>query len=388
MAFEGRTKRRVYDRAVLAQLLVVGLRSHGTRDVIEALHARHRGRARRAFDRVLAPRPKLPPMIVNDWATLPNAESDFDLLGPKQRFVALHGGDGLHAIDARDLRRCDGALWVLSARAPLERSLVDDVITASLLDAPSIVLFINDVDDRERGHLCEQFARAVLDDAGLRGDARTVIFDTGLAARPPSTAWHEGIDQLFDALERECPPRAARAQPMAFASTSRSGSEVGGELLGAPLAVGDEVELVRSSQRSRVKSIRLVNGRTVESAPVGAWILVALDGIDGRTIAQNETIAQPGALSLVRELEGVAFAVNRAPVPRRCVVHGWAGTADATLEWREPSVHPRRPRAARLRFETPTPWLAGDRACVVGAGQYWMPGEGGPPQWRCFFEQR
>ena len=330
-------------------------------------------------------------MIVNDWATLPNAESDFDLLGPKQRFFAIHGGDGLHELGARDHRRCDGALWVLSARAELDASLIDDVITASLLDAPSIVVFINDGNDksdRERAHERERFARAALDEAGLRGDARTVIFDTGLASLSRTDAWHEGIDQLFDALERECPPRAPPALPMAFDVTTRTGSELGGELFGGALAVGDEVELVRAARRSTVTSIRLVNGRKVDSAPPGSWIIVAIDGIDQREVERGETVAQPGALSLVRELVGVGFVVNRAPLPKRCVVRGYVGSATATIEWLEPATHPRRPRAMRLRFEEPTPWLTGDRACVEGAGQFTMPGEGGPPWWRCYFEQR
>lgn len=379
----------MYDGPVLAQLFVVGRRAHGTRDVIEALYARHRGRARRAFNRVLTPKASGPLMIVNDWATLPNLESDFDLRGPKQRFFAHHGGDGLHELVTRDNRRCDGALWVLSARAELEPSLVDDVITASLLDAQSIVVFVNDVDeDRAGAHRCEQFARAALDEAGLGGDARTVIFDTGLASLARSTAWHDGIDQLFDALERECPPRAPRALPMAFDVTTRTGSELGGELLGAALSVGDEVELVRAGRRTTVTRIRLANGRTVESAPPGSWIIVALDGIDQREVEPSETIAQPGALSLVRELEGVAFVVNRAPAPARCVVRGYVGSAVATFEWLEAASHPRRPRAMRLRFEEPTPWLAGDRACVEGVGQYSLPGDGGPPLWRGYFEQR
>lgn len=379
---------------MISQLFVVGRRAHGTRDVIEALYARHRGKTRRAFNRVLTPKPKAPLMIVNDWADLPDAESEFDLRGPKLRFFAHHGGDGLHEITGRDNRRCDGVLWVISARAPLEASLVDDVITASQLDAQSIVVFINDVETSEHGsdragaYRCEQFARAALDDVGLNGDGRTVIFDTGLSALGQSTAWHEGIDQLFDALERECPPSAPRALPLALDTSSRTATEVGGALYGEPLSVGDEVELVRAGRRSTITSIRLSGGRTVDTAPVGSWILVGLEGVDAKTIERDETIARPGTFELVREIEGVGFVINRAPLPTRCVVRGYGGSALVKCEWLAAASHSRRPRPMRLRFEQPWPWLAGDRACIEGLGQFSIPGEGGPPVWKCYFERR
>jgi hypothetical protein len=352
---------------MLTELFVIGPRAHGSREVVEALYARSAGRDRRPFARVIEP-PEAPSerglMLINDFAPRPKEGPEVLFRGPKREFVAHFCGDGFRAALRGERRACDGAVWVLSAERALDEALVDDVVSAHFCGAKRFVVFVKDARDRARAHACERFARAALDRAGLRGDERTVVFDTEHAGED---RWKQGIDQLIDALEAEIEyvVGGETATVMTVGSmTTAPMVRLGGMVRCGELRVGDEVALVRAGVRATVAGIQARFGVSAESVQAGRWADVELSGVDMRKVPMNEVIATPGALGLVRSARGTFCDLSDEPMPERINARGIAGSAAATARVSEARGERRRARQIELVFDEPTPWRDGDEALL------------------------
>jgi hypothetical protein len=359
---------------MLTELFVVGPRAHGSREVVEALYARSAGRARRPFAREIE-RPKEASegglMLINDFAPRPKEGPEVLFRGPKREFVAHYCGDGFRPALRGERRACDGAVWVLSAEQPLDEALIDDAVSAHFCGAERFVVFIKDARDRARADECERFARAALVRAGLRGDERTVLFDTEHAG---ADGWKQGIDSLIDALEAEVPAPAAGPAAMVMtlgSMTTAPKMQLGGMVRCGELRVGDEVALVRSGVRATVARIEARFGEAADVVRAGRWASVELSGVDMRATGINEVLATPGWLTLTRSTRGRFCDLSDEPTPERMVVRGIAGNATATARVSEARGARRRPREIELLFDEPTPWREGDEALLSDEGGAW-----------------
>lgn len=364
---------------MIPELFVIGRRAEGTLDLIDALAARSEGRRRKNYPRVdpgaiLLDRPSSPSFgegMINEpyrpYIVYPGPK-ELLFRTTKRSFVALHGGDGLDRIMERGRRACDGVLWSLSALreyGPRDESLVDDVLSAVFCGARSITVFIHEVLDRESADRCERFARKVLDDVGLQGDRRTFVRDTGLTRGGTTTAWHEGIDLLYDALDQDVVYPSEPSTPLAMMLDARDGGRVGGRLRGAPLRVGDEVALALSNKRTQIQSIRNSSGQSLDELAPDQWGSLELSDVRASELDPREAITGPFALRPAREVLGVACALNDRAEPQRIRVVGYSCNAVASVEWLDPPSARRGPRRVLLRFDAPVPWLDGDRALLV-----------------------
>lgn len=371
--------KRAHRVPMIPELFVLGRRAEGTLDLIDALSARSEGRHRKNYPRVdpgaiLLDRPSRPSQgegMINEpyrpYIVYPGPR-ELVFRTTKRSFVALHGGDGLDRIMERGRRACDGVLWSLSALreyGPQDEALVDDVLSAVFCGARSITVFIHEVLDRESADRCERFARKVLDDVGLQGDRRTFVRDTGLTRGGTTTAWHEGIDQLYDALDQDVVYPSEPTTPLAMMLDARDGSRAGGTLRGGALRVGDEVALALSNKRTRIQSIRNSSAQSLTELLPDQWGSLEFTDVIASELDPREAITGPFALRPTREVRGVACALNDRAMPERIRVVGYACSAVASVEWLDPAGARRGPRRATLRFDEPVPWLDGDRALLV-----------------------
>ncbi|MFO0563661.1 MAG: hypothetical protein U0269_36890 [Polyangiales bacterium] len=339
------------------QVFIVGEREHGARELVEAMVAfKHREPPTPTVRRRTSRSRAEPGMIINDWGLTPRESFTAVAEGPKREFLLIYCGDGYHVVMHQ--RRCkpDFAVWVLSARAQLEETLVNDVLRARYCGAKGVIVFITDADDEPAAHACERFARKALTDFGLAGDESTVVFSTGsLAAKKGDERWRDGVAQLFDALERECPFAPVIERPMFFVVSGQgeSPARLTGTVHGAPLRVGAEVELVRAQRTARVVELRSVSESVPEIGP-WRWCSVVLEGVDMRAVDRGETLALAGTAQLVRSVVGHACEMNDEELPQRVWVNGLATNESAQLQWLdERFVIPRR---VRIVFDQPTPW--------------------------------
>ncbi len=352
---------------MLPELFFVGLREHGTRDVLEALYARSNHCSRRRFARKLDPPRENQDglMIVNDFGR-PRPKEGPEVLfhGPKREFVAHHCGDGIKIVMAGGRRACDGVVWVVSAVHPWDDAWVDDVTSAVFCGARSVAVFVTFAGNRALADRCAIRARAALNEVGLRGDERAVIFDTGLDDGDDSTQWKIGIDALIDTLEREVIYPVEPPTPAAFDVWMRGPGGVGGMLKGAELAVGDEVALVRAGITTKIVALNDGIGGPVTRAVAGKMVMAKLDGVDSAAVIAREVVAVPGALTLVETVEVMACDLAAQPIPGVARVRAYVSGDSARIEWLDPPSIRRKPRRARLTFDAPTPWLAGDRGLI------------------------
>ncbi len=151
--------------------------------------------------------------------------------------------------------------------------------------------------------------RDLVDDewaALVRDEVRAAVRETALADAPlveVSATTHAGLDVLVQAIGAclgAAPRRRDLGRPRlpvdrAFTMTG-FGTVVTGTLLDGALEVGEEVELVPSGRRARVRGLQ-THKRAIEAARPGSRVAVNLSGIDKDEIERGMVVARPGTLS-------------------------------------------------------------------------------------------
>jgi len=223
--------------------------------------------------------------------------------------------------------------------------------------------------------------RDLVDDdwAGLvREEVRVAVRGTALAAAPlveVSATTRAGLDALVGAIGGvlgSSPHRRDLGRPRlpvdrAF-TMSGFGTVVTGTLLDGALAVGEEVELVPSGKRARVRGLQ-THRRSIDLAQPGSRVAANLSGVDKDELARGMVVARPGTLrpTSIASLLLQLLPTASAPLGHDDLVRVHAGTAEAmarvtTLESAE--IRPGAAGWAQLRLADPLALAIGDRVVV------------------------
>jgi selenocysteine-specific elongation factor len=181
----------------------------------------------------------------------------------------------------------------------------------------------------------------------------------------------EGLPALLDhlrALASQVPPRDAGGVlrlPVDRAFTLRGfGTVVTGTLRGGRLAVGDEVEVMPSGLRSRVRGLH-VHGSAVGEVGAGSRAAVNLAGLEVSDLERGDVVGEPGTLlpSSILDVRVTLLADARSLKDQaRVRVH--AATAEVLARLRlvgSAVLQPGATAPAQLRLERPTVVGRGDR---------------------------
>jgi selenocysteine-specific elongation factor len=158
----------------------------------------------------------------------------------------------------------------------------------------AVALTKRDLVDREMAELAAEEARALL--------APTRLADLPIV--PVSSATGEGLGALRAALAQQVASGLARTPrrgpPRLFVDRAFEmrgfGAVVTGTLLGAPLAVGDAVELLPGGRRARIRGLQSF-GRPAERVAPGARCAVNLQGVELGELARGQLLSAPAALA-------------------------------------------------------------------------------------------
>lgn len=164
----------------------------------------------------------------------------------------------------------------------------------------------------------------------------------------------EGLAELraaLLALARKAPERPARGLlrlPIDRVFTMKGfGAVVTGTLVSGALAVGDEVELLPSGRRARVRGLQ-VHGEPVERSPAGTRTAVNLAGIETKQLARGEVLVRPASLLATSMLDvELRLLPDARPLADGARVRVHAASAEAL---------------ARVRLLDPGPLKAGGAA--------------------------
>jgi selenocysteine-specific elongation factor len=141
----------------------------------------------------------------------------------------------------------------------------------------------------------------------------------GVPIIPVSSVTGEGVDELVNALDEllaSVPDRRSHGRPRLAVdrtfSISGFGTVVTGTLLGDSLRVGQDVELLPSGTRTRIRGLQ-VHGEAVESAPPGERAAVNLTGVDREDVQRGDLLTVPGWVKPTRLLDARIRLVPDAP---------------------------------------------------------------------------
>lgn len=184
-----------------------------------------------------------------------------------------------------------------------------------------------------------------------------------------------GLDELriaIDAMLDQVPPHSERGKPRLpvdrVFTVAGFGTVVTGTLLGGPLEIGREVELLPSGRRGRVRGLQSHRAK-VECAQPGSRTAVNLSGLAVEEIRRGDQLTVPGWLTPTRLLDARLRLVVDAPVPleQNDEVDFFIGSAETparvTLLDAE-RIEPGEEAWVQLRFPTALAAVKGDRFII------------------------
>ncbi|MEZ4363097.1 MAG: selenocysteine-specific translation elongation factor [Kofleriaceae bacterium] len=218
--------------------------------------------------------------------------------------------------------------------------------------------------------------------AMIHADVTAAVAGTFLAGAKlveVSTRTGHGLDALraeLAALAAECPPRPASGvyrQAVDRVFTIKGfGTVVTGTILGGAVRVGDELELLPSGRRSRVRGLE-VHGAAVESAHAGMRAAVNLGGTALDEVARGDLLVHPGRVAGSHILDVrftyVAGARSDLGARTKVLVHHAASQVTGSLVLVEGArLAPGETALAQLRLDASAPLgaMPGDRFILRG----------------------
>ena len=228
------------------------------------------------------------------WTTLPNGEEVGIVDVPGHRDFIENMLSGIGGIDA--------ALLVIAADEGVMPQTKEHLAILDILQIPSGIIVLTKIDlapDSTWLDLIETDIRAavrgtVMNDAPiLRVSAKT---QTGLASL---------ISNLETVLQQK-PARLDLNRPRLpidrVFSMSGFGTVVTGTLLDGHLAVGDEVEILPSGQRGRIRGLQTHKKKEDKAIP-GSRTAVNISGIETESVQRGEVIVHPNQYRPTRRID-------------------------------------------------------------------------------------
>ncbi|MEA2495371.1 MAG: selenocysteine-specific elongation factor [Thermoleophilaceae bacterium] len=176
----------------------------------------------------------------------------------------------------------------------------------------------------------------------------------------------DGLAELLAALDRAAeatPSRASEGGAPMRLHIDRSftlkgiGTVVTGTLWSGSVAAGDQIEILPSRLRARVRSVQ-VHDQAVERAAAGQRVALNLVGIARDEVARGDVVVADGAAldpAYILDVR-LAIEIGSAPVEAGTRVHVHHGTRESPGR-----VYPLGDGFAQLRLDTPLVAMNGDR---------------------------
>jgi len=189
-----------------------------------------------------------------------------------------------------------------------------------------------------------------------------------------------GVDDLRAALDRlldTTPASIDRNRPRLWVdrvfAARGSGTVVTGTLAGGSLAVDDEVVLVPTLQKARVRGLQSLQRQRERVGP-GSRVAVNLSGVSHDEISRGHALVKPGHWRPTRTFDASLQVLEGLdhPVSRRGAYQAYLGSGEHSVRLRvlgEEAIAPGKVGAVRLHLPVPVPLLPGDRFIVRESGR-------------------
>jgi selenocysteine-specific elongation factor len=189
-----------------------------------------------------------------------------------------------------------------------------------------------------------------------------------------------GVDDLRAALDRllaTTPASVDRDRPRLWVdrvfAAKGSGTVVTGTLAGGGLAVDDELVLVPSLQKVRVRGLQSLQQQRERVEP-GSRVAVNLSGVSHDEVSRGYALVKPGQWRPTRTFDASLQVLDGLdhPVSRRGAYQAYLGSGEHSVRLRvlgEESISPGDVGAVRLHLPVAVPLLPGDRFILRESGR-------------------
>ena len=228
------------------------------------------------------------------WMTLPNGEEVGIVDVPGHRDFIENMLSGIGGIDA--------ALLVIAADEGVMPQTREHLAILDLLQVPAGLIVLTKID------LASDPAWLDLVETDIRAAVRDTVMKEAPIVRV-SAKTRAGLNSLILSLQSlllEKPARPDLARPRLpvdrVFSMSGFGTVVTGTLLEGQLALGDEVEILPSGRRGRVRGLQ-THKRKEEIAVPGSRTAVNISGVETESIQRGEVVVHPGQYQATRRID-------------------------------------------------------------------------------------
>ena len=217
----------------------------------------------------------------------------------------------------------DGAVLVVSAADGPMPQTREHVLLAKQVNVPSIVVFMNkvdQVDDEELLELVEMELRDLLNEYEFPGDDTPIIKGSALnALNAPSDESANGcIVELMEACDSFIPePERDVDKPFLMPvedvfSISGRGTVVTGRVESGVIKVGEEIEIVgiRDTKKSVCTGVEMFR-KLLDSGEAGDNIGALLRGVERDDVQRGQVLCKPGSITPHTEFECQAYILKK-----------------------------------------------------------------------------
>ena len=207
----------------------------------------------------------------------------------------------------------DGAILVVAAPDGPMPQTREHVLLARQVEVPSIVVYLNKVDqmnDPELLELVELELRELLSSYDFPGDTTPIVRGSAKAAldstsTDPKAPEYESIRELLRVVDEYIPePKRDMDKPFMMAvedvfSIKGRGTVATGRVERGRAKIGDEVEIIgltKQNTKTVITGIEQFN-KTCETAEAGDNVGTLLRGIEREGIERGQVLAKPGSIT-------------------------------------------------------------------------------------------
>ena len=291
------------------------------------------------------------------WMTLPNGEEVGIVDVPGHRDFIENMLSGIGGIDA--------ALLVIAADEGVMPQTREHLAILDLLQIPAGLIVLTKTDlapDPSWLDLVET-------------DIRTAVRDTVLKDAPMirvSAKTKAGLPSLISSLEsllQEKPSRPDLSRPRLpidrVFSMSGFGTVVTGTLLDGQLALGEDVEILPSGQRGRVRGLQ-THRRKEERAVPGSRTAVNISGVETESIQRGEVLVHPNQYQATRRIDAHLRLLKEgtSSLKHNSEVKFFVGASETIAALRllgTEELHPGQEGWIQLELRDPIVGVRGDR---------------------------
>jgi len=220
----------------------------------------------------------------------------------------------------------DGAILVVSAPDGPMPQTKEHVLLARQVEVPSIVVFLNKIDqmdDPELLELVELELRELLTKYNFPGDETPIIRGSALKAlestsQDPNAPEYKPILDLMDAVDNYIPtPVRSVDKPFMMPvedvfSIKGRGTVVTGRVERGSIKVGDSLEIVglRETRQTTATGLEMFH-KVLDSADAGDNCGALLRGIERDDVSRGMVLAKPGSIKPHKNFEAQVYVLRK-----------------------------------------------------------------------------